>query len=77
MEVPCLIQGNRENIYLQQQSFCWIAKLQVALLSIMFPLNSLYSLPGSFQGQVGRGLEQPGLVEGVPVHGTGLELDDL
>ena len=26
-------------------------------------------LPGSVQGQVGRGFEQPGLVEGVPAHG--------
>ena len=34
-------------------------------------------LPGSVQGQVGRGFEQPGLVEGVPAHGRGLELDDL
>ena len=34
-------------------------------------------LPGSVQGQVGRGFEQPGLVEGVPAHGRGVELDDL
>jgi len=26
---------------------------------------------GSVQGQVGRGFEQPDLVEGVPVHGRG------
>ena len=25
-----------------------------------------------FQGQVGRGWEQPGLVEGVPAHGKGV-----
>jgi len=30
-------------------------------------------LPGSVQGQVGWGFEQPGLVEGVPAHGRGLE----
>ena len=35
------------------------------------------SLPGSVQGQAGWGFEQPGLVEGVPAHGRGLELDDL
>jgi len=29
-------------------------------------------LSGSVQGQVGRGFEQPGLVEGVPAHGRGL-----
>ena len=29
-------------------------------------------LPGSVQGQVGWGFEQPGLVEGVPAHGRGL-----
>ena len=29
-------------------------------------------LPGNVQGQVGRGFEQPGLVEGVPAHGRGL-----
>jgi len=34
-------------------------------------------LPGSVQGQVGRGFEQRGLVAGVPAHGRGLELDDL
>jgi len=28
-------------------------------------------LPGSVQGQVGWGFEQPGVVEGVPVHGRG------
>ena len=29
-------------------------------------------IPGSVQGQVGWGFEQPGLVEGVPAHGRGL-----
>jgi len=29
------------------------------------------SLPGRFQGQVGWGFEQPGLVEGVPAHVRG------
>jgi len=29
-------------------------------------------LPGSVQGQVGRGSEQPGLVEGVPAQGRGV-----
>jgi len=29
-------------------------------------------LPGSVQGQVGRGFEQPGPVEGVPAHGRGV-----
>jgi len=29
------------------------------------------------QDQVGRGFEQPGLVEGVPGHGRELEPDDL
>jgi len=29
-------------------------------------------LPGSVQGQVGWGFEQPGLVEGVHVHGRGV-----
>jgi len=33
-------------------------------------------LPVSVQGQAGRGFEQPGLVEGVPAHGRGVELDD-
>jgi len=30
-------------------------------------------LPGSVQGQAGRGLEHPGLVEGVAAHGRGVE----
>jgi len=29
-------------------------------------------LPESVQGQVGQGLEQPALVEGVPAHGRGV-----
>lgn len=29
------------------------------------------------QSQVGWGFEQPDLVEDVPVHGRGMELDDL
>jgi len=29
-------------------------------------------LPGSVQVQVGRGFEQPALVEGVPAHGRGV-----
>ena len=33
--------------------------------------------PGSVQGQVGWGFEQPGLVEGVPGHGSWVGLDDL
>ena len=32
---------------------------------------------GNLQGQVGRGSEQPGLVEGVPAHCRGVGLDDL
>ena len=32
--------------------------------------------PGRVQGQVGWGLEQPGLVKGVPFHGMGLEFHD-
>ena len=35
-------------------------------------------IPGSVQDQVGhRGLEKPALVEGVPAHGRGLELEKL
>jgi len=32
---------------------------------------------GNIQGQVGRGSEQPGLVEDVPAHCRGVGLDDL
>jgi len=32
---------------------------------------------GNIQGQVGRGSEQPGLVEHVPAHWKGVGLDDL
>jgi len=34
-------------------------------------------IPGNIQGQVGWGSEQPGLVEDVPAHCRGAELDDL
>jgi len=30
-------------------------------------------IPGNIPGQVGRGSEQPGLVEAVPAHGRGLD----
>jgi len=33
--------------------------------------------PGNIQGQVGRGSEQPGLVEDVPAHCKGVGLDGL
>jgi len=42
------------------------ALAQVAQRSCGCPLT------GSAQGQVGRGLEQPGPVEGVPAHGRGV-----
>lgn len=35
------------------------------------------SVPGSGQGQVGKCLGQPGIVEGTPAHGRALEQDDL
>ncbi|KAK4819013.1 hypothetical protein QYF61_024129 [Mycteria americana] len=34
-------------------------------------------IPGNIQGQVGRGSEQPDLVEDVPAHCKGVGLDDL
>ena len=34
-------------------------------------------MPGNIQGQVGQGSEQPGLVEDVPAHCTGVGLDGL
>ena len=37
----------------------------------------VYSIPVSVQGQVGRALEQPGIVEGVPAPAVGLDLDGL
>lgn len=33
--------------------------------------------PGNIQNQVGRGSEQPDLVEGVPAHCRGIGLGDL
>ena len=34
-------------------------------------------IPGNIPGQVGRGSEQPGLVENIPAHCRGVGLDDL
>lgn len=34
-------------------------------------INCGYHIPGGVQGQLGQGLEQPGIVEGVPAHGRG------
>lgn len=38
---------------------------------------SLQDSPGSVQGQVRQDLEQPVLLEGVPVHARGVEVDGL
>lgn len=35
------------------------------------------TIPGNIQSQVGQGSEQPHLVEDVPVHCRGIEIDDL
>ena len=45
------------------------------LSTLVFSLEQECPIPGSVQGQVGRGFEQPDL--GVLVHGMGVELDDL
>lgn len=34
-------------------------------------------IPYSLQGQVGQGLEKPGVVYDIPTHGRGLESHDL
>jgi len=34
-------------------------------------------IPGTVQGQVGRGSDQPDPMEDVPAHGMGVGLDDL
>ena len=36
-----------------------------------------YPIPGNIQGEVGRGSEQPDLVEDVPAHSRGVGLADL
>jgi len=36
------------------------------------PRETVAAPPGSTQGQAGWGIEQPGLVEGVPAHGRGV-----
>ena len=38
--------------------------------------SEVVDAPGSVQGQAGWGFEQPGLMEGVSVHGRGVGLDD-
>lgn len=35
------------------------------------------STSGNIQCQIGQGLELPGLLEGVPARGSGVELDEL
>jgi len=39
--------------------------------------GSRCSIPGNIPGQVGRGSEQPGLIEDVPAHCGGVGLDGL
>jgi len=39
--------------------------------------GEIVDAPSSAEGQIGRGIEQPDLVEYVPTHGRWLELDDL
>ena len=42
-----------------------------------FPREDKANEQRDAQGQVGQGFEQPGLVEGVPARGRGLELRNL
>ena len=39
------------------------------ILSLILMVGNGCPIPGSVQGQVGWGFEQPGLVEDVPAHG--------
>lgn len=48
-------------------------KLQGFFPAFYFPVHCGLPIPGTAQGQAGWGWEQPGLVEGAPVHGRGLE----
>lgn len=48
----------------------------VALLQVSWSSWG-YPFPGSFQGHIGWGSEEPGLVKGVLAHDKELEQDDL
>ena len=68
--------GPRTIIPRGQKSLCTCAvhlqgKKQVAQSGGRCPI------PGNIPGQVGRGSEQPDLVEDVPAHGRGVGLDAL
>ena len=77
-ETTSNFRSKGQNMFLKmfhlEQVFCFSnyyaeggeALAQVAQRSCGCPL------PGSVQGQVGWGSEQPGLVEGVPAHGRGV-----
>jgi len=47
----------------------WRFKSKVVILSLILMVGNGCPIPGSVQGQVGWGFEQPGLVEDVPAHG--------
>lgn len=40
-------------------------------------VSTMFSTPGSVQGEVRWSSEQPGLEEGAPIHGWMLDLEDL
>lgn len=74
--VKCLLQAG------QSRSSCAIPPPLGVSLPQNYSLQALYSrikfpIPGSVWGQVGWGLEQPGLGEDVPAQGTGLYLRSL
>jgi len=51
--------------------------LQTVLVALLRAYQAATPHPYKIQGQVGRGSEQPDLVEDVPAHCRGVGLDDL
>lgn len=67
------IEGNSKikvlNKEVEECNFFWSSCYNLFFLKII--------VPSVFQGQAGWDFDQPGIVGSIPVHGRGLELDDL
>jgi len=68
---------DRNHINSREKIIQVLASRAILVLEQVTQRGGRCPIPGNIQGQVGRGSEQPGLVEDVPAHCREVGLDDL